>query len=70
MDHAKSTETDRDRPPAVVVRGLTVDYRRPDGTVHRALDGLDLDIEAGRVTGVLGESGSGKSTLAAALLGH
>lgn len=69
MNNAASEGTGHDHRPAVTVRGLTVDYLRPDGSTHRALDGLDLDLAPGRVTGLLGESGSGKSTLAAALLG-
>ena len=43
----------------VQVRGLTVRY---GSTV--ALDGVDLDIRAGAITGLLGRNGSGKTTLA------
>ena len=38
------------------------------GTV-RAVDGVDLDIPAGSITGLVGESGCGKSTLGRALMG-
>ena len=50
--------------PAVVVRGLVV--RRGRAPVF---DGLDLDIAAGRITGLLGPSGSGKTTLMRAIVG-
>lgn len=44
------------------VRGLTKHYQM-GGTVVRALDGLDLDVDAHTFTVVMGPSGSGKSTL-------
>jgi ABC-2 type transport system ATP-binding protein len=43
--------------PAVQVRGLVKTY----GST-RALDGVDLDIPAGRVLGLLGPNGAGKTT--------
>jgi putative ABC transport system ATP-binding protein len=44
------------------VRGLTKHYQM-GGSIVRALDGLDLDIDAHTFTVVMGPSGSGKSTL-------
>ncbi len=52
-------------PAAVRVRGLRCRYR-DDGPW--ALDGLDLDLVAGRRVAVIGRSGAGKSTLADVLL--
>ena len=49
------------------VRNLGVEYR--DGGRHlRALEGIDLSVEAGEAVGIVGESGSGKSTLARVIL--
>jgi putative ABC transport system ATP-binding protein len=48
--------------PFIRVRGLTKHYKM-GGTIVRALDGLDLDIDAHTLTVVMGPSGSGKSTL-------
>src|SRR5829696_2873265 len=50
--------------PAVEVRGLTKTFGRV-----RALDGLDLTVPAGEVTGFLGPNGAGKSTTIRVLLG-
>lgn len=57
---------------AARLSGLTVDIDlrrgRRAGAV-RVLDGVDLDVPAGRVTALIGESGCGKSLVAAALTG-
>ena len=48
----------------ISVRDLVVEY---DG--RRVLDGLNLDLEPGQITVLLGGSGSGKSTLLRQILG-
>ena len=48
--------------PFIQVKDLTKHYQM-GGTTVRALDGLDLDINAHTFTVVMGPSGSGKSTL-------
>jgi putative ABC transport system ATP-binding protein/macrolide transport system ATP-binding/permease protein len=48
--------------PVFAVRGVRHTYRTPSGAVT-ALDGVDVDVPAGRLTVLAGPSGSGKSTL-------
>ena len=48
--------------PLIQIRALTKHYQM-GGTTVRALDGVDLDIEAHTFTVVMGPSGSGKSSL-------
>ncbi len=51
-------------PRLLELRGIVKTY----GPV-RANDGVDLDVEAGQIVGLLGENGSGKSTLMKVLFG-
>ena len=53
--------------PILEVRGLRTHFETERGTV-RAVDGVDLRVEAGRTVGVVGESGCGKSVLALSIL--
>ncbi len=46
------------------IRGLGVSYRRPRKAPLQVLRGVDLQVHAGQVVGIIGESASGKSTLA------
>lgn len=55
-------------PPAARAIGAVKTYGMGDVTV-RALDGVDVDIERGVFTAVMGPSGSGKSTLVHCLAG-
>lgn len=50
------------------IRNLSICFRTPQG-VTRAVDGLNLDIAAGEVLGIVGESGCGKSVMALSIMG-
>jgi putative ABC transport system ATP-binding protein len=68
-----ATETEQVQPSStngavVTARGVTRVYGEGDTAVN-ALCGIDLDVERGKLTGVMGPSGSGKSTLMHILAG-
>ncbi|WP_020375686.1 ABC transporter ATP-binding protein [Sulfobacillus thermosulfidooxidans] len=55
------------QPVGISIRNLKVVYHTGQGDIP-AVNGINLDIPAGQITGIIGESGSGKSTLAMALM--
>jgi ABC-2 type transport system ATP-binding protein len=63
-EHASRT-VDTDRVPAIIhTVELTKVY---PGTDFAAVDGLNLDVQAGEIFGLLGPNGAGKTTTAGML---
>ncbi|MFE7296346.1 ABC transporter ATP-binding protein [Streptomyces sp. NPDC057579] len=56
-----NTERDRSRPPAIELRAVTLAYGR-GASAMQALHGVDVALDRGSFTAVMGPSGSGKST--------
>jgi dipeptide transport system ATP-binding protein len=50
------------------IRNLSVEFEVAGG-VMRAVDGFDLDVDAGEIVAIVGESGSGKSVSMLAVMG-
>ncbi|MGN7704204.1 ABC transporter ATP-binding protein [Cellulosimicrobium sp. 22601] len=65
---AGAAGTTPERPVIATARGIVKTYGRGEAAV-RALDGVDVDLERGRLTAIMGPSGSGKSTLMHCLAG-
>lgn len=54
----------------LMVRDLTVAYRRRGGKDNVVVSGVDLSLRSGEIVGLAGESGCGKSTTALAAIGY
>jgi dipeptide transport system ATP-binding protein len=54
--------------PLLEIRNLSVEFQTHRGP-FRAVDGLDVTLDAGELLGVVGESGSGKSVTMLAVMG-
>ena len=46
----------------ITVKNLCKEFKNPDGTINRVLDGIDYEINTGEKIVIVGPSGSGKST--------
>ncbi|RYD36075.1 MAG: ATP-binding cassette domain-containing protein [Verrucomicrobiaceae bacterium] len=55
-------------PPPLEIRSVVKTFSQ-GGNIVRALDGIDLRVEAGESVAIMGASGSGKSTLLHAMAG-
>ena len=59
--------------PLLAIRALVVEFASRDAAgqprLARVLDGVDLDVGAGRIVGLIGETGAGKSMTAMASIG-
>lgn len=62
-------EMKEEHEPTIVIQGLSKTFYRPDGAPVRAVDGVDLKVDAGELLVLLGPSGCGKTTLLRLLAG-
>lgn len=53
---------------ALQVDGISVSFKRPDGSRMTAVNNISLAVERGETLGIVGESGSGKTTLGKVIL--
>ncbi len=58
-----------DPTPVVRLRGVAKRFRRTDGTIATAIDGVSLDVAPGEFVVLLGPSGCGKTTLLRTIAG-
>lgn len=62
-----------DATPVLAIRNLVVEFASRDAAGKsrsaRVLNGVDLDVGAGRIAGLIGETGAGKSMTATATIG-
>jgi NitT/TauT family transport system ATP-binding protein len=56
--------------PIIRLEDVDVDYPVPGQPVRRVLSGIDLKIESGEFTSIVGQTGCGKSTLLRLILGE
>ncbi len=64
-----ATQRRRERDVAALdVRSVSVDFSRPDGVKHNAVNQVSLKLAWGETLGLVGESGSGKTTLGKVVL--
>ena len=68
MKAAKTVDIDPTQ-PVVRLRNLVKRFRRADGTVANAIDGVSLDVMPGEFVVLLGPSGCGKTTLLRTIAG-
>ncbi|MGN8160549.1 ABC transporter ATP-binding protein [Salinisphaera sp. RV14] len=54
--------------PLLEIHNLQVEFQTSQGAL-RALEGIDMSVDAGEILGVVGESGSGKSVTMLAVMG-
>ncbi|MDR2128226.1 MAG: ABC transporter ATP-binding protein [Burkholderiaceae bacterium] len=59
---------DAGAPPLLRVQALHTTYRKREGGVFHAVDGVSFEIAKGETLGLVGESGCGKSSLSRTLL--
>lgn len=54
--------------PAIDIAGLTVDYKKSDGSITRAVKDVSLHVYPGEIVSIVGPSGCGKTSILRAVL--